>query len=84
MPAVRAQNEGGNGTTKGIGIDISDRMVRLPKGRVAQAIMLGIQLMIANLRQIEIWARDNTPSSTHIKREIPPDSLINRAPDGNS
>lgn len=58
---VRAQNEGGNGTAKGIDIDISDRKLRLPRGRVAQALMLGIQVMIANLRQINIWARDHKP-----------------------
>lgn len=60
--AVRAHNEGENGTVKSIDLNIADHAVRLPRGRVAQTLLIGIQLMIANLRQISIWARDHRPA----------------------
>lgn len=52
---VRALNEGGNGSVKSIDLDVADAKVRLPRGRVAQTLLLGIQLMMANLRQIRVW-----------------------------
>jgi len=55
--AIRALNEGGNGTLKFIDTDIAESKLRLPRGRVAQTILIAIQLTIANLRQIDIWKR---------------------------
>jgi hypothetical protein len=55
--AIRALNEGGNGTLKLIDTDIAESKLRLPRGRVAQTILIAIQLTIANLRQIDIWKR---------------------------
>lgn len=60
--AVRSLNEGGNGTVKGIDINIADNKTRLPRGRVAQTLLLGIQLMMANLRQISVWDWDRKPT----------------------
>ncbi len=57
--AIRALNEGGNGTLKLIDTDIGQSKNRLPRGRVAQSILIAIQLTIANLRQIDTWKRDH-------------------------
>lgn len=57
--AIRALNEGGNGTLKLIDTDIAERKNRLPRVRVAQRILIAIQLTVANLRQIDIWKPDH-------------------------
>ncbi len=60
---IRALNEGGNGTPKLIDTDIAERKNRLPRGRVAQSILIAIQLTIANLRQIDLWKRDHASNA---------------------
>jgi hypothetical protein len=61
--AIRSHNEGGNGALKGIDTDIGERKNRLPRGRVAQTLLIAIQITIANLRQIALWKRDNKPDA---------------------
>jgi hypothetical protein len=74
---VRALNEGGNGSVKSIDLDVADAKVRLPRGRVAQTLLLGIQLMMANLRQIRVWGwgngdeLDDAPVTAAGEGEIP-------------
>jgi hypothetical protein len=69
--AIRAHNEGGNGALKAIDTDIGERKLRLPRGRVAQTLLIAIQITVANLRQIDIWQRDHQPDFTSNVAHIP-------------
>ena len=63
VQAVRGQNEGGNGTSKGIDIDLGDPKRRRPRGTVALTIQLAIQITTANLAQADRAAvREQLPS----------------------
>lgn len=62
---TRIPRSSATGTIKliDIDIDIAERKLRLPRGRVAQTILIAIQLTIANLRQIDVWKRDHGSSA---------------------
>lgn len=52
---VRGQNEGGNGADKDTDIDIDDPKRRKPRGTVALALQLAVQITVANLSQLHKW-----------------------------
>ncbi len=67
---LRSQNEGGNGNLKKSSLDsIDNPQFRLPHGRVAQTLLNAVIILVANLRAIKRFRRDQgirpRKTSTH-------------------
>lgn len=82
--AVRGQNEGGNGTAKGIDIDLGDPKRRRPRGTVALAIQLAIQITTANLAQIYKWLIGQPSVDNILAEQAPAGSTLVQEPNGRS
>ncbi|MGW3230234.1 hypothetical protein [Kitasatospora sp. NPDC001095] len=61
---MRAHNESVNGRAKGHHINIADPKKRLAHGRVAQAILLALMILMINLLTIQDWFCTTSPELT--------------------